>query len=223
MTRTGNRPDHRARMRRAPAGLRVGCGAGAGAVVGVTAALFMVPSAALLLGWDVAAAIYLVWTWVAVWGLDSGLTAELAQREDPSVALTELLLIGANVAALGAVAFALVRASHAAGSMKAWLIALGLFSVVLSWTLTHTVYLLRYARAYYSGPAGGIEFNEDEPPAYVDFAYYAFTIGMTFQVSDTNITARAMRRLTLHHALLSYLFGAVLLGLVINVVATLFR
>jgi len=87
----------------------------------------------------------------------------------------------------------------------------------------HTVFALKYARAYYSEPAGGIEFNENEPPNYIDFAYYAFTIGMTFQVADTNITSRAVRRTTLHHALLSYLFGSVLLGLVINVVATLLK
>jgi uncharacterized membrane protein len=100
--------------------------------------------------------------------------------------------------------------------------------VVLSWTVVHTVYMLRYARAYYSGPAGsdpagGIDFNEAEPPTYIDFAYFAFTIGMTFQVADTNITAKPVRRLTLHHALFAYLYGAVLLGLVINVVATLLK
>jgi uncharacterized membrane protein len=83
------------------------------------------------------------------------------------------------------------------------------------------VFGLRYARAFYSEPVGGIDFNEAEPPNYIDFAYYSFTVGMTFQVADTNITAKAVRRTTLHHALLSYLFGAVLLGIVINVVATL--
>jgi uncharacterized membrane protein len=83
--------------------------------------------------------------------------------------------------------------------------------------------MLRYARAYYAGPAGGIEFNEPDAPTYVDLAYFAFTIGMTFQVSDTNITSVTVRRITLRHALLSYLFGAVLLRLVINVVATLLR
>jgi uncharacterized membrane protein len=124
---------------------------------------------------------------------------------------------------LGAVGFALAKAGQAAGGMKAYLIGLGLLSVVLSWAVVHTVYALKYARAYYSEPAGGIEFNEDEPPNYIDFGYYAFTVGMTFQVADTNITSRAIRRVTLHHALLSYLFGAVLLGLVINVVATLLQ
>jgi uncharacterized membrane protein len=107
--------------------------------------------------------------------------------------------------------------------MKAYLIALGLLSVVLSWTVVHTVYMLRYARAYYSEPAGGIEFNEEEPPAYTDFAYFSFTIGMCFQVSDTSIISKAVRRITLYRALLSYLFGAVLLGLVINVVAALLK
>ena len=119
--------------------------------------------------------------------------------------------------------FALVKAGQATGGMKAYLITLGLLSVVLSWTVVHTVYMLRYARAYYAEPVGGIEFNEEEPPTYIDFAYFSFTVGMTFQVADTNITSKAIRRATLHHALLSYLFGAVLLGLVINVVATLLK
>jgi len=194
-----------------------------GVLTGAVAGLFTVLSASILLGWDFAVATYLAWTWSVVLRLDPGRTARLAKREDPSTAIAELLVIGAGVAALGAVALALVKAGQAAGGMKAYLIALGLLSVLLSWTVVHTVYMLRYARAYYSEPAGGIEFNEDEPPTYIDFAYYAFTIGMTFQVSDTSITSKAVRRVTLHHALLSYLFGAVLLGLVINVVATLLK
>ena len=133
------------------------------------------------------------------------------------------LVLAAGTALLGAMGFALVKAGQATGDMKAYLIALGLLSVVLSWTMVHTVYMLRYARAYYSEPDGGIEFNEEEPPTYTDFAYFSFTIGMCFQVSDTSITSKAVRRITLHHALLSYLFGAVLLGLVINVVAALLK
>lgn len=211
------------RMLHAFAGLRVACGLLAGAVSGVVASLFMVSSASILVGWDVAVATYLAWTWSAVWGLDPGLTAERAKREDPSIPVADLLLIGAGVAALGAVAFALVKASQTADGMKAFLITLGLFSVVLSWTLVHTVFMLRYARAYYSEPTGGIDFNENELASYMDFAYFAFTIGMTFQVSDTNITSKPVRRITLQHALLSYLFGAVLLGLVINVVSTLLK
>jgi uncharacterized membrane protein len=209
--------------RQASAGLRVICSMLAGAAAGAVASPFMLTSAAVLVGWDVAVVIFLVWTWAAVWRLSPSQAMRCAKLEDPSNAVAELVVVAAGVAALAAVGFALAKAGQAAGGRKAFLITLGLLSVVLSWTVLHTVFTLRYARAYYSEPAGGIEFNEEEPPAYADFAYFAFTIGMTFQVSDTNITSKAVRRLTLHHALLSYLFGAVLLGVVINVVATLLQ
>ncbi|HEU5389702.1 MAG TPA: DUF1345 domain-containing protein [Streptosporangiaceae bacterium] len=210
-------------MRRSPAGTRVTWALLGGAVAGAVASLFTPISASILLGWDAAVLIYLAWTWGAVQGLDPEVTAQLAKREDPSTPVADLVVIGAGTAMLAAVGFALAKAGEATGGMKAYLVTLGLVSVVLSWAVVHTVFALKYARAYYSEPAGGIAFNEDEPPNYIDFAYYAFTIGMTFQVADTNITARAVRRTTLHHALLSYLFGAVLLGLVINVVATLLK
>ena len=213
----------RERMRTASAGQRVTVAMLAGAVAGAVVSLVTVPSAAVLFGWDVAVVIYVVWVWVAVRRLDPGTTARLAKREDPSSTVAELVVLGAGTAVLVAVGFALVRAGQATGGTKAMLVSLGLVSVVLSWTIVHTVYALRYARAYYSEPDGGIEFNEEEPPTYTDFAYFAFTVGMTFQVADTNITSKAVRRITLHHALLSYLFGAVLLGLVINVVATLLK
>ena len=218
-----NNTDLGERMRTASAGQRVTWSMLVGAVAGAVVSLVTVPSAAILAGWDVAVVIYLVWVWIAVWRLDPGTTGRLAKREDPSSAVAELVVIGAGIAMLVAVGFALARAGQATGGMKAFLVTLGLLSVVLSWTIVHTVYALRYARAYYSEPNGGIEFNEEEPPTYTDFAYFAFTVGMTFQVADTNITSKEIRRITLHHALLSYLFGAVLLGLVINVVATLLK
>ena len=218
-----NKPDLGARMRTASAGQRVTWSMLSGAVAGAIVSLFTVPSAAILAGWDVAVVIYLAWVWIAVWRLDPGTTARLAKREDPSSAVAELVVLSAGIAMLVAVGFALVRAGQATDGMKAFLVTLGLLSVVLSWIIVHTVYALRYARAYYSEPDGGIEFNEKEPPTYTDFAYFAFTVGMTYQVADTNITSKEIRRITLHHALLSYLFGAVLLGLVINVVATLLK
>jgi uncharacterized membrane protein len=210
-------------MPRSTAAVRVTWALLGGVVAGVIASLLAPLPASILLGWDVAVVIYLAWTWSAVYGLDPSATAQLATRENPSTPVADLVVIGAGTAMLAAVGFALVKASEATGGMRAYLVTLGLVSVVLSWTVVHTVFALKYARAYYSEPAGGIEFNEDEPPNYIDFAYYAFTVGMTFQVADTNITSRAVRRTTLHHALLSYLFGSVLLGLVINVVATLLK
>ncbi len=211
------------RMRPSSDGLRVSYALLAGTITASVAWLAMPVVGSILLGWDLAVVLYLAWTWGSVWQLDPGDTAQLAKREDPSTPVAELVILSAGIAVLAAVGFALVRAGQASGGLKAYLVTIGLVSVVLSWAVVHTVFALRYARAYYSEPVGGIAFNEAEPPNYTDFAYYSFTVGMTYQVADTNITLRAIRRTTLHHALLSYLFGAVLLGLVINVVATLLK
>src|SRR5215475_15884670 len=182
---------------------------------------YTMPAPALLMGWDLAALIYLTMVWFAVYRMNAEVTARMAGREDPSNPVAELVVVAASIAALVAVAFALVRAGQTTGSTKAMLIGLGTISVVVSWLVVHTVYMLRYARSYYGEPTGGIGFNEEDDPAYLDFAYFSFTIGMTFQVSDTNISRKDIRRLALHHALISYLFGAVILATAINVFASL--
>ena len=104
---------------------------------------------------------------------------------------------------------------------RALVAALGIASVVGAWLVVHTVFTTRYALLYYSGEPGGIDFNQTEAPAYADFAYLAFTMGMTSQVSDTDLQTRLIRAAALRHALLSYLLGAVVLATVINLVAGL--
>ena len=94
-------------------------------------------------------------------------------------------------------------------------------SVALAWASVHTVFTTRYARIYYTGPDEGVDFNEDDPPCYSDFAYVAFTIGMTFQVSDTDLKTKEIRATALKHGLLSYLFGAVIIAAMINLVVSL--
>ena len=166
---------------------------------------------------------YLGTTWRTIGRLDGEGTERAAVRQDPSVGASEPVLIVAAIACLGGVGLALVRAGQLGGATKAYLIVLGVASVVASWATVHTIFTLRYARLYYAGQAGGIDFNEGAAPSYVDFAYVAFTVGMTFQVSDTDLETHQMRRLALRHALLSYLFGAVIIGMTINVVASLLK
>ena len=209
------------RWRDARAGFRVAISSSAGIVAGTVASLYTFWQAATLIGWDVAALLLISWIWWTVASLSPNETRLHARREDTSVHLTEVIVLAAGVALLAAVGLALVRAGHATGGTRAYLIALGIGSVALSWGLVHTVFTLRYARNFYSEPVGGIDFNEDDPPAYLDFAYLALTIGMTFQVSDTNLSGKAIRKIALAHALLSYLFGAVVVALVINVVSSL--
>ena len=204
-----------------PAKVRVAVAAALGIVVGVAVSFLTFWQAATLIGWDVGVVFLMSWIWWIAGGLDAEGTKTHANREDPSVRLTELMVLSAGVAVLAAVGLALIRAGGAVGPTKAYLIGLGVLSVGLSWGLVHTVFSLRYARSYYSRPVGGIDFNEEDPPTYLDFAYLAFTIGMTFQVSDTNLTNKRIRRIALSHALLSFLFGAVIVALVINVVSSL--
>jgi uncharacterized membrane protein len=134
--------------------------------------------------------------------------------------VTDGAVLGAAVTSLAAVVVALVRSSvHDAEGVAA--VVLGVVVVVLSWALVNTVFALKYARLYYTNGDGGIDFGHEEPPAYSDFAYLAFTVGMSFAVSDTGPVSTAVRRAALGHALLSYLFGTVVIAVAINLVTNL--
>jgi uncharacterized membrane protein len=209
------------RLRDAPAAVRVAVAGSIGVVAGAAISLATIWQAAILIGWDAAAASLIFWIWRTVRRMDGRQTRTHAGREDPSIRMSELLVTSSGVALLAAVGLVLIQAGRSAGGTKAYLIALGVVSVALSWSLVHTLFTLRYARSYYSAPVGGIDFNEDDAPTYLDFLYLSLTIGMTFQVSDTNLTNKRIRQIALTHALLSYLFGAVIVALVINVVASL--
>lgn len=176
---------------------------------------------ALLVGWLAASLTYTVWVWVRIGRMDAEETRAHATREDPSRTLADALLVIASVASLGVVAFVLVQAQSITSVGSAVIAGLAIASVAVSWLLIHTLFTLRYASLYYDGTPGGVDFNQKEMPDYGDFAYLAFTLGMTYQVSDTALGTRAFRRSALRHSLLSYLFGAVILATVINLVAGL--
>jgi uncharacterized membrane protein len=124
------------------------------------------------------------------------------------------------VASLAAVVEALVR-SGTGDAVGVATVVLGVLVVILSWALVNTVFALKYARRYYSGGDGGIEFGQEEPPSYSDFAYVAFTVGMSFAVPDTQIVDTSIRKVGLGHALLSYLFGTVVIAVAVNLVTNL--
>jgi uncharacterized membrane protein len=196
-----------------------------GAIGGIATAALAVTygaswSVAALCASDVAALVFVVWVWVTVPRDDPVATARIARTEDASRAAAEAVLIAAGAGSLVAVAFTLGQAGDAGPPDRGLLTALALGSVALAWTSVHTVFVLRYARLYYSPPTGGIDFH-GESPAYLDFAYLALTIGMTFQVSDTDLTGKRVRRIALHHALLSYVFGTGIVAITVSSVAAL--
>ena len=191
--------------------------------VGVAAATLVVLGGKLapVAGWDGSAIVYLTWMWATIWPLDAAQTETRAVREDPGQVVADVMLLSASVISLVTVVIVLIAAGNSTGATKDLLVGLGIVSVVLAWNMVHTVFTLRYARLYYGRPKGGIEFNQDEPPRYSDFAYLAFTIGMTFQVSDTNLKTEVIRATALRQGLLSYMFGTVIIATTINLIAGL--
>lgn len=130
---------------------------------------------------------------------------------------------GASLLALG---FTLQKDPHETAAALATRIILAGLTVIASWTLTHTMFALHYAHHYYGdGPEpgdddrGGLAFPGGEAPDYWDFVYFAFVVGMTCQVSDVQVTSRAMRRMTLIHGVLSFFFNAIILALAVNLLA----
>jgi uncharacterized membrane protein len=190
-------------------------------VVGAATAASGAWPAAAPAGWAAAAAAFDVWTWLAIAPLDADETRTHAKRFDPSAPLMDTLILSAAVVSLATVVELLVAASSVKGLAAAALACAALLLVGLSWLVVHTTFTLRYARLYYQSESGDISFNQDDPPQYTDFAYLAFTVGMTFQVSDTDIQGHRIRSTILRHMLLSYLFGAIILATVINLLASL--
>lgn len=177
----------------------------------------------VLVGWDVAALAVLIRVWTQIWHYDPAQTREWAMQEDDTRTGAEILLLGAGVASLVGVGFAFLKAQEGGGYQEVLLEAMGIATIAISWFVVHTTFTLRYAHLYYTDPVGGIDFRThgEETPDYRDFAYTAFTVGMTYQVSDTDITMREMRHAVMRHALLSFVFGAVIIGAMVNVVAGL--
>lgn len=174
----------------------------------------------VLVGWDATGLAFVVWVFLSVRGRDAAATEALATREDSSRTVADMVLISAGLANLVGVGAALLKAATEKGGAHTATTALGGLTVVVSWASVHTVFTLRYAHLYYSSN-GGMDFHQDDPPDYGDFAYVAFTLGMTYQVSDTDLTSKPIRVAALRHAMLSYLFGTVIIAMTISVVAGL--
>jgi uncharacterized membrane protein len=173
-----------------------------------------------LAGWDVTSAVFVLSVYLSTRGADSSRTSELARKEDDSRVVAETILVGASIISLVAAVFALLAARGVQRDLKTGITAIVVVSVLFSWAAVHTIFMLRYARLYYAED-GGIDFHTEEAPDFGDFLYIALTIGMTFQVSDTDLTSRAIRRTALRHALLSYMFGVAVFATTINIVGTL--
>ncbi len=173
--------------------------------------------------WDGFAGVILSLAWSIIWRSSTPATRRRAAFEDPGRNAVSVVVLAASALSLFASAFVIRRAKDLAPTQEALLVALGLAAVVSAWCLTHTAYTLRYAHLYYRDheAPGGLTFPGNEPPDYGDFAYFAFTVGMCFQVSDVSIVAKPLRRAVLVHSVLSFAYNTAILALAMNLVAGL--
>jgi uncharacterized membrane protein len=174
--------------------------------------------------WDSFAGCALVLTWLTIIAADTHYIRQQARMQDLSRILIFVFTVVATCASLFAVIFLL------SSSKKTTLhVTLYIFAIVAAWSLMHTVFALRYAHIYYGDSddpnehAGGLEFPQDDAPDYLDFAYFAFVIGMTCQVSDVGISSKPLRTLVLLQGVLSFGFNTVILALAINTIADFFK
>jgi uncharacterized membrane protein len=177
-----------------------------------------------VVGWDAAALAFLMTVWPIIIRADSAHAEHLATSEDETRSSATVLLAAASVASLLGVVFVLSLAGREGGPLRVLLIGVAMLTVMLSWTVVNTVFTLRYANLHFGSAARGIAFGDSgEPtgPNYRDFAYVAFTIGMTYQVSDTTVRDPRIRRTVLAHAILAYLFGVVIVAGSVNLTAGL--
>jgi len=192
-----------------------------GIAVGAVATPGLGVAAGLLAGWGALALVSTVWVLLVVWPMNAAQTRSHATVEDPGRRVARVVAVVGSVASLAAVLVVVVQARHEHGATQFLLAGVAVVSVAASWALIQVDYMLRYARLYYTAPVGGIVFNQEEDPEYTDFAYFSVGLGMTYQVADTNVTENAFRRVVIAQTMLAYLFGAVILGTIINLLTGL--
>jgi uncharacterized membrane protein len=197
-------------------GFAVTVGAAAAIAVGITAGWQYAPAG----GWIATATVYLIWTWLTTARMTAPAIEIIVQQRHPARRSAETIIVIASIASLSGVAFLLI-AGKAKGPDASIAAAVGFLSVIASWLVVHAVFALRYAVLYYTEPAGGIDFNQDDKPTFADFAYFAFTIALTYGVTDTAVKNRLIRTSVLQHAMVSYLFGTVILAITVQVIGSL--
>ncbi|MDB5029897.1 DUF1345 domain-containing protein [Mucilaginibacter sp.] len=185
--------------------------------------------AVALITWIAFALAVIIMDWIIILNAHPREIRKIAKLQDSSRTLIFLFVVAASIISLGAILFLLKSTKGQPGANVTGHILLAMASVVVSWWLVHTLFTMRYAHMYYdtdtddgqTKPLGGLQFPVETEPDYLDFIYFSFVIGMTFQVSDIEITDRHIRRLAWMHGLISFAFNTAIVALSINIVSSM--
>jgi uncharacterized membrane protein len=206
---------------------RIVLGAAVGVAVGFAAEPFLRLPFRVASGWVAGVFVYLLLTGLVIAPAGPEQARYYADRQDPRRWIIMLLVIAAAGVSLLALGYSFGKSAHETETTLAVRMTLAALTIVASWTLVHTVFALHYCHHFYGDDAmiegrqdrGGLEFPGKELPDYWDFLYFSYVVGMTCQVSDVQVTSRAMRRMVLLHGVLSFFFNTFILALAVNFVA----
>ena len=175
----------------------------------------------IMYSWDLFCLSMIILNWIVFFSTTKDHLYQMAKKQDESLPITFLIVLVTICFSLLGTVFMIIN-----NDINSLVVAL--LGVGLSWLLLHTIFTIRYAHLFYdlsirkSGTHyGGLEFPKEDEPDYIDFAYFSFVIGMTFQVSDVSITSRRIRRIALMHGLISFVFNAIIVALTISIIANL--
>lgn len=183
---------------------------------------------ASLLFWNMFALSYLILNWIVIAKRSIPEIRKWAKKDDGSNVFVFMLILISSFASMFTVLLLMVSQKEASSTDDLYL-PLVIAGILLSWMMVHTIYAFHYAHMYYNDDekkpdkdAQGLEFpGEDTRPDYIDFAYFSFVIGCTFQVSDVEISSSKIRRVVLFHGLLSFALNTFVVALTINLIAGL--
>ena len=180
-----------------------------------------------VVAWDVGVTVYLVLAGLLfVTEPIDRMEANSEAQQEGEWTIFSLTLAGV-VISFAAIISTFSGASHENPEQKSLHVALVAVTLLLSWLMTHTTFAFRYAHEYYARERHGqdidrgLDFPGEKRPDYLDFMYFSLVLGMTFQVSDVEITSRKFRRLAMVQGLLSFLFNTIIVALTVNLAAGL--
>ncbi|MDP4285726.1 MAG: DUF1345 domain-containing protein [Bacteroidota bacterium] len=178
-----------------------------------------------MIGWDAFSLSMIIMSWITFTITNPSQIREQSKVQDSSRPVIFIIVLIATLASILAVLILLVTRKHLSIGAS-WRLTIAITGMLFSWFLIHTIFTLRYAHIYYGDhkvlpdePAGGLEFPGTTTPEYLDFAYFSFVLGMTFQVSDVQITSKRLRNFAMWHGLFSFGFNTIMIALTINLIA----
>lgn len=202
--------------------------AGAAAVTyGVFLLLHIEISSRILLSWDIFCLCMIGLSWLLFFSTSAVSLPSVVEKQDENLkVIFSIVLVAVCFSLFGTLI--LIIKNDESGLRKIFDAVISLSSIAFTWFLLHTIFTIRYAHLYHDqnelstgSKVGGIDFPGKVSPDYLDFAYFSFVIGMTFQVSDVSVSSPLIRRFVLLHSLLAFVFNTIIVALTINTIASM--